>query len=235
MRNYVLGTMAVACLLISIRLSVLSAQEKDSAAAHPIPEEALLAPPAFGVTGPLVPRGITPTDSDSALVGEVLGSVNAWKPKLHVMLRIKPPGVNMQSVLQVQPDGTKLRRSVQFASESEFNFVTLHCDDINVEVKSRDDGKNAYSFSSKGKAVMVVGGNNISGDSITSDDGKLTINNAVVEMFNDTTLRSEKMSLELTVYGINVSSAAAANAETEPDLKPLPDPIGETGNTRINR
>ena len=43
MRNYVLGTMAVACLLISIRLSVLSAQEKDSVAAHPIPEEALLA------------------------------------------------------------------------------------------------------------------------------------------------------------------------------------------------
>ncbi len=218
MRKCLPWTAAFVCLMTIIYVARLSAQDAANPVASPFPEEALAAPPAFGVPGPEAPNAAARAEAATAHDAGI-----PWHPKLHVTLRTKPVEDSTVEVTAVDPDGTRHRRTVQAPNGSDFNFVILRCDDIDVDVETREEGTPAYSFSCKGRAVITVGGNTISADSISSGDGTLTINNAVVDMFSQTTLRSEKMTLELPVFSVNISSTADA------PLKPLPDPIGETG------
>lgn len=218
MRKCLLWTAAFICLVTIIYVARLSAQDAVNPAASPFPEEALAAFPAIGVPGPEAPNAAPPTEAARANDAEV-----PWQPKLQVKLKTRPVGDNTMEVTDLRSDGTRHRRTVQVPGHSEFNFVILKCDDIDINIETREDGTLAYGFSCKGRAVITVGGNTISADSIISGDGTLTINNPVVEMFNQTTLRSEKMTLEFPVFSVSISSTAAA------PLKPLPDPIGAVG------
>ncbi len=218
MRKCLIWTAAFICLVTIIYVARLSAQDAVNPATSPFPEEALAAPPAISVLSPEAPNAAPRTEAARAHDAEV-----TWQPKLQVTLRTKPVGDSTVEVTAVDPDGTRHRRTVQAPNGSDFNFVILKCDDIDVDVETREDGTPAYSFSCKGRAVITVGGNTISADSISSSDGTLIINNAVVEMFNQTTLRSEKMTLEIPMFSVSISSTAAA------PLKPVPDPIGAVG------
>lgn len=173
--------------------------------ANPIPEEALKEAPSFGGSRPADSPQALPADEKSTPLSDT--ATAEWKPRLVVKLRIQQPGTTQEETIRFpRPDASPFQPASN-ASTNERNFAILKSDDVQVEVTTDEKGTPAYSLTCKGKAVLSVSGNTITADSITTVDGKLSATNAVIEMPNETIVRSDKLTLELTIFEIEVKSA----------------------------
>ena len=185
------------------------AQELPKPTVNPVPEEALLVAPAFGGSRPADSPQVLPAD-DKPLDPKDNSSGNAtaeWKPSLVVRLRLQQPGTPHEEAFKIPTRNASPFQPASIANAGDGNYAILKCDDVQVEVKTDDKGTPLYSFNCKGKSVISVSGNTITADSITTADGKLLATNAVIEMPNKTIVRSDKLSLELTIFEIEVKSA----------------------------
>ena len=195
-------------LLLTIAIVAQSqgiAQQLPISSANPIPEEAMKEAPSFGGSRPADSPQVVPADEKSTPPSD--NATAEWKPRLMVKLRIQQPGTpHVETFRNPSPDASPFQPA-SIASTNERNFAILKSDDVQVEVTTDEKGTPAYSFTCKGKAVLLVSGNTITADSITTVDGKLSATNAVIEMPNKTFVRSDKLSLELTIIEIEVKSA----------------------------
>lgn len=195
-------------LLLTIAIMAQSqgiAQELPISSANPIPEEALKEAPSFGGSRPADSPQVLPADEKSKPLSDT--TTAEWKPKLMVKLRIQQPGTaQVETIRFPRPDASPFQPA-SIASTNERNFAILKSDDVQVEVTTDEKGTPVYSFTCKGKAILSVSGNTITADSITTVDGKLSATNAVIEMPNKTFICSDKLTLELTIFEIEVKSA----------------------------
>lgn len=195
-------------LLLTIAIVAQSqgiAQQLPISSANPIPEEALKDAPSFGGSRPADSPQVVPADEKSTPPSD--NATAEWKPRLMVKLRIQQLGTPHVETFRIPSPDASPFQPASIASTSDKNCAILKCDDVQVEVKANVEGTPAYSFTCKGKAVLLVSGNTITADSITTVDGKLSATNAVIEMPNKTFVRSDKLSLELTIIEIEVKSA----------------------------
>lgn len=107
------------------------------------------------------------------------------------------------------------RRAVNVPGNLISGIVPLKCDDIKVDVTANEDGIPSYNFSCKGKAVLTISGNHVSGDSMTSANGTIVINNATFQMPDGITMTSAKLSLSLPIIGISVGSNPPAPIKSD--------------------
>ncbi len=199
------------------------AQDQIDAASNPIPEAALQAPPGFGGSRPVDAPQLPAVDGSKMAPEPVAVE---WKPKLIVKLAIQPRGAPKATsgTSEIQPAGL-------FTTPAN-NEATLKCDDVQVDVKTDDSGMPVYSFHCKGKAILSVSGNTITADSITTVDRKLSASNAVIEMPNGIIVRSDKLTLELTIFEIEVKSAGEERRKPGTSAEHMPrffngdDPFG---------
>jgi hypothetical protein len=181
------------------------AQDLPKPTANPIPEEALKEAPSFGGSRPADSPQVLPAEDKSIAPSD--NATTEWKPRLMVKLRIQQPGTTQEETLKIPTASTSPFQTASIASAGDGNYAILKCDDVQVEVKTNDEGTPAYSFTCKDKAIIAVSGNTITADSIATVDGKLFATNAVIEMPNKTFVRSDKLTLELTIFEIEVKSA----------------------------
>lgn len=181
------------------------AQELPISSANPIPEEALKEAPSFGGSRPADSPQVLPADEKLTPPSDT--ATTEWKPTLVVKLRIQQPGTPHEETFKIPSPDASPFQPASIARTSDKNCAILKCDDVQVEVTTDEKGTPAYSFTCKGKAVLSVSGNTITADSITTVDGKLSATNAVIEMPNRTFVRSDKLTLELTIFEIEVKSA----------------------------
>lgn len=206
------------------------AQELPISSANPIPEEALKEAPSFGGSRPADSPQVLSADEKSTVPSDT--ATAEWKPTLVVKLRIQQPGTaQVETIRFPRPDASPFQPA-SIASTSDKNCAILKCDDVQVEVKANDEETPVYSLTCKGKAILSVSGNTITADSIATVDGKLSATNAVIEMPNKTFVRSDKLSLELTIIEIEVKSAVEevqkpkTTADSSPRFFNGDDPFG---------
>lgn len=206
----------------------------NPAIANPIDPASLNAPPAFGDSAPVEKKPVaTPTKElapveSSAVVG------TEWKPKLRVVLVTKsgtpdkslPYRAREESQAFFSDDSVSLPKDVKRTANKptapEQPFAILVCDEVTVDAKASETGGLAYSVSCKGKVLLKIDDYIVTGDSITSDEGKLIITNAVVKS-SKATLTAEKMQIQLPIFGVRVEPDAAEPKGSSDSLEQIPD------------
>lgn len=196
------GVCAFAIVMLSFPSA--TAQQPNPLSANPIDPASLNAPPAFGDSAPVEKKHVeTPTLRSSPLESFEV-AVTVWKPKLRVVLVTKSgtldkplPYHRSAALGDFETD-----EPVQLANAPKFApnkivapvqpFATLMCDEVTVDAKASETGELAYSVSCKGKVLLKIDDYTVTGDSISSVEGKLTITNAVFKS-DKATLTAEKM------------------------------------------
>ena len=224
------------CLTAIVLLNARSAKAQQSkplpanpVIANPIDPASLNAPPAFGDSAPVEkkPVELPALKSEPSESSEV--AVTIWKPKLRVVLLTKSGTLDKplpnhrpeEFPTFLTPDGvvplpnTAKRTSNKMTAPGQ-PFATLMCDEVTVEAKASETGELAYSVSCKGKAILEIDDYTVTGDSISSDDGKLTITNAVVKS-EKATLTAEKMQIQLPILGVRVEPNSAEPNSAAPN------------------
>ncbi len=155
-----------------------------------------------------------------------------WKPKFYVEL------TTLVDVMVTEraaadygfpqlPEAAEKRTIQKIVREVKSFNTFLQCDDINVEANADESGKLTYSFACKGKAILKIDGSTITGSSISSSNGVLTISNGVIELGGQSIVTAEKLQLTLPVYGVKVATAGqqpVPGRAGEEFLQPVPDP-----------
>ncbi len=201
--------------------------------ANPIDPASLNAPPAFGDSAPVEKKPVaTPTQElapleSSAVVG------TEWKPKLRVVLVTKSGTPDKSLPYRAQEESQKFfsddsvplpnaaKRTVNTVTAPEQPLAFLMCDEVMVDAKASETGELAYSVSCKGKVMLKIDDYIVTGDSITSDEGKLTITNAVVKS-SKATLTAEKMQIQLPIFGVKVEPDSAEPKRSRDSDLPMP-------------
>ena len=237
-RTLVFGACAAAIVLLNAQ-SATAQQPKPLPAnpviANPIDPASLNAPPAFGDSAPVEkkPVELPALKSEPSESSEV--AVTIWKPKLRVVLLTKSGTLDKplpnhrpeEFPTFLTPDGvvplpnTAKRTSNKMTAPGQ-PFATLMCDEVTVEAKASETGELAYSVSCKGKAILKIDDYTVTGDSISSDEGKLTITNAVVKS-EKATLTAEKMQIQLPILGVRVEPNSAAPNGSRDSLQQDPE------------
>ena len=150
--------------------------------ANPVDPAALNAPPAFGDSAPVEKKPVaTPTEElplqESAPVAET-----EWKPRLRVVLVTKAATLDKSGLDDrggdAPPYGPGLplpntaKRTANKMAAPVQPFATLMCDDVTVDAKASETGELAYSVSCKGKVMLKIDDYTVTGDSISSVEGK---------------------------------------------------------------
>lgn len=196
-----------------------------SPAINPIDPAALNDAPTFGDSGPVT----KPAELD-AKVDASLEKRTTWIPKLQVVLvtfassqtevTAHPIPSNISFLPGPDTQGRVVHKTTHLINVPSQKSVTLVCDDVNVEAASGENGELTYSFSCKGKAMLTFHGYTVTGDSISSSEGTLTITNAVIKS-EQATMTSESLVLQLPIVGVQVGATNPSDF-----LNPSPDVIG---------
>ena len=238
-RTLVFGACAAAIVLLNAQ-SATAQQPKPLPAnpviANPIDPASLNAPPAFGDSAPVEkkPVELPALKSEPSESSEV--AVTVWKPKLRVVLVTKSGALDKPLPYhrslddfptfftpdEVVPLPNTAKRTAQKMTAPGQPFATLMCDEVTVEAKASETGELAYSVSCKGKAILKIDDYTVTGDSISSDEGKLTITNAVVKS-EKATLTAEKMQIQLPILGVRVEPNSAAPNGSRDSLQQDPE------------
>ncbi len=194
----------------------------------PIDPASLNAPPAFGDSAPVE----TPTQ-ELALPPSAGDVELEWKPKLRVVLVTKAgtlarPVPYHRSAASGDfeldkpvPSPNAAKRTANTMTAPKQPFAILMCDEVTVDAKASETGELAYSVSCKGRVLLKIDDYTVTGDSISSDEGKLTITNAVVKS-SKATLTAEKMQIQLPIFGVKVEPDSAEPGSSD-SLKKIPD------------
>ncbi len=229
--SFCVGLMVV-CSSLQTHGVICHGQEAGNPAANPVDPAALTDAPLFGESGPVVRRSSPPPlGVDQSAPAK---DVTDWKPRLQVVLQTRRSstvnGLRSAGLNSNHPGFSETFDLAEHlrvrAEDSPQNTVMMFCDDVSVEVKTKPDGTLEYGFTCQGKAQLSINGNLIRGDSLTSDAGKLTFNNAIVQMADQVTLNSEKMVMTLPVFGISILETSEEHTHAESRLEPIPDVIG---------
>jgi len=198
--------------------------------ANPVDPASLNAPPAFGDSAPVERKPVKAVTQELAPQETAPLMETEWKPKLRVVLLTKAGSLDAPVPFQRNeksqnffsddsddfvPPPNDVKRTTNRMTAPKQSFAILMCDEVNVDAKASEAGELVYSFSCKGKVILNIDDYTVTGDSISSPEGKLTITNAVVKS-DKATLTAEKMQIQLPILGVRV----------EPDS---PDPIGSSG------
>ena len=209
--------------------------------ANPIDPASLNAPPAFGDSAPVEKKPVATPNQELAPVESSAVVGTEWKPKLRVVLVTKsgtpdkslPYRAREESQIFFSDDSVSLpsvslpkdvKRTANKPTAPEQPFAILTCDEVTVDAKASASGELAYSFSCKGKVILEIDDYTVTGDSMSSDEGKLTITNALVKS-NKATLTAEKMQIQLPIFGVRVESNSAEPNGGRDSLQPVPDAI----------
>jgi hypothetical protein len=142
-----------------------------------------------------------------------------WQPKLQVVLTTKPRNAtNVDAPALTDDTGDfdlNVAPVVHVTRQPATNTVILLCDDVSVNAGAAENGALTYSFSCKGKAALVFDGNRVTGDSISSSEGVLTINNAVIQIGEQASLKADTLQLTLSILGFQVQAANAEQHRTK--------------------
>ncbi len=206
--------------------------------ANPIDPASLNAPPAFGDSAPVEKKPVeTPTEGLAAPKSTAAVETE-WKPKLRVVLVTKsgtpdkslPYRAREESQGFFSDDSVSLPKDVKRTANKptapEQPFAILTCDEVTMDAKASASGELAYSFSCKGKVILEIDDYTVTGDSMSSDEGKLTITNAVVKS-NKATLTAEKMQIQLPIFGVRVEPDSAEPDGGRDSLQLVPDAISD--------
>ena len=224
-RILVIGVCASAIVLLNAR-SATAQQPKTLPAnpviADPVDPASLNAPPAFGVSAPVEKKPVETPIQEPKLLESPAAAETVWKPKLRVVLVTKSGTLDKplpyhrpdDSPTFFTPDeGVPLpntaKRTANKMTAPVQPFATLICDEVTVDAKASATGELAYSVSCKGKVILKIDDYTVTGDSISSDEGKLIITNAVVKS-DKATLTAEKMQILLPILGVRVEPNSAA-------------------------
>ena len=208
---------------------------------NPIDPALLNAPPAFGDSAPVETKPVETPTQDLPLSESSVLAEQKWQPKLRVVLVTKarslgapvPNHRNDKSQTffsdDVVPLPSGVNRTANRTNAPPQSFASLMCDEVTVDAKATETGELAYSISCRGKVMLQIDDYTVTGESISSDEGKLTITNAVVKS-NKATLTAEKMQVQLPIFGVRVepNSAEPHSAELNggrDSLQPIPDDI----------
>ncbi len=241
-RRLILGICLTGILLPNAR-SATAQQPKPLPAnpviANPIDPASLNAPPAFGDSAPVKPQPVATPNQELAPVESSAVVGTEWKPKLRVVLVTKSGTLDKplpyhrpdDSPTFFTPDeGVPLpntaKRTANKMTAPVQPFATLMCDEVTVDAKASATGELAYSFSCKGKVILEIDDYTVTGDSMSSDEGKLTITNALVKS-NKATLTAEKMQIQLPIFGVRVESNSAEPKGGRDSLQPVLDAISD--------
>ena len=205
--------------------------------ANPIDPASLNAPPAFGDSAPVDKKPLeSPTQELSPAESSAVAETE-WKPKLRVVLVTKAGTLDApvpyhraeksQSFFSDDPDDfvpppNDVKRTTNKMTAPKQPFAILMCDEVTMDAKASETGELAYSFSCKGKVILKIDDYTVTGDSISSDEGKLTITNAVVKS-NKATLTAEKMQIQLPIFGVRVEPNSAEPNGSSDSLEQIPD------------
>ena len=198
--------------------------------ANPIDPASLNAPPAFGDSAPVEKKPVERPTLKSETFESSEVAVTVWKPKLRVVLVTKSGTLDKPLPYhrslddfptfftpdEVVPLPNTAKRTAQKMTAPGQPFATLMCDEVTVEAKASETGELAYSISCKGKAILKIDDYTVTGDSISSDEGKLTITNAVVKS-EKAILTAEKMLIQLPILGVQVEPNSAAPNSAAPN------------------
>ncbi|MEJ7592108.1 MAG: hypothetical protein WKF77_11200 [Planctomycetaceae bacterium] len=188
--------------------------------ADPVDPASLTDPPAFGDSAPVEKKPVETPTQELALPDSSAVAETEWKPKLRVVLVTKAGSLDVpvpyhrnnksQSFFSddLGPSYNAGERAANKMIANEPPFAILKCDEVTVDAKASETGILAYSFSCKGKVMLQIDDYTVTGDSISSDEGKLTITNAVVKS-NKATLTAEKMQIQLPIFGVRVETDTA--------------------------
>ncbi|MBC7968049.1 MAG: hypothetical protein H7Z17_19235 [Fuerstia sp.] len=204
--------------------------------ANPIDPASLNAPPAFGDSAPVEKKPVEPPTLQPEPLESLAAAETVWKPKLRVVLETKSgtldkptpyhrsaaPGAFETDEPVPLPNAAKRAPNKIVALVQP--FATLMCDEVTVDAKASETGELAYSVSCKGKVMLKIDDYTVTGDSISSVEGKLTITNAVVKS-NKATLTAEKMQIQLPIFGVHVERNSGELGGSGDSLDPIPDPI----------
>lgn len=207
--------------------------------ANPIDPASLNAPPAFGDSAPVEKKHVdAPTLQPGPLESPVADETE-WKPKLRVVLVTKsgtlakspPYHRGEESRPFFTPDeGVPLpnarNRPANKTSSPESPLVILTCDEVTVDAKASETGELVYCVSCKGKVILQIDDYTVTGNSISSVEGKLTITNAVVKS-NKATLTAEKMQIQLPILGVRVEPVSTEPNSSRDSLESIPNAINE--------
>ena len=240
-RRLILGICLTGILLPNAR-SATAQQPKPLPAnpiiANPIDPASLNAPPAFGDSAPVEPQPVATPNQELAPVESSAVVGTEWKPKLRVVLVTKsgtpdkslPYRAREESQAFFSDDSVSLPKDVKRTANKptalEQPFAILKCDEVTVDAKASASGELAYSFSCKGKVILKIDDYTVTGDSMSSGEGKLTITNAVVKS-NKATLTAEKMQIQLPIFGVRVEPDTTEPNGGRDSLQPVPDAISD--------
>lgn len=204
--------------------------------ANPIDPDSLNAPPAFGDSAPVEKKPVELPTPELAPAEPSAAADTEWKPKLRVVLLTKsgsldapvPDQFHEKSVRpfssELDPIPNEVKRAPIRMTASKQSSAILMCDEVIVDAKTSEAGELAYSFACKGKVILKIDDYTVTGDSISSDEGKLTITNAVVKS-SMATLTAEKMQVQLPIFGVRLEPGSAEPIGSRDSLKPIPDAI----------
>jgi len=195
--------------------------------ADPVDPASLNAPPAFGDSAPVEKKPVKALTQELAPQETPPVMETEWKPKLRVVLVTEAatlgnprsydrvgdaPWFRSDSLVPNTVNPTANNRMVVHAQP----FAILMCDEVTMDAKASETGELIYSVSCKGKVVLKIDHYTVTGDSMSSDEGKLTITNAVVKS-NKATLTAEKMQIQLPILGVRVEpDTAESNGSGDP-------------------
>ncbi len=240
-RRLILGICLTGILLLNARFATAQQPKPLSAnpvIANPVDPASLNAPPAFGDSAPVQKKPVeTPTEGLAPPKSTAAGETE-WTPKLRVVL-VTQAGTLRKPIPYHRREETE---SIPFFSDDSDRhpndvklpankivapvqpFVIMTCDEVTVDAKASASGELAYSFSCKGKVILEIDDYTVTGDSMSSDEGKLTITNVLVKS-NKATLTAEKMQIQLPIFGVRVESNSAEPKGGRDSLPPVPDAI----------
>ena len=242
-RRLILGICLTGILLLNAR-SATAQQPKPLSAnpiiANPVDPASLNAPPAFGDSAPVQKKPVeTPTEGLAAPKSTAAVETE-WKPKLRVVLVTQAGTLDKpipyhrreetESIPFFSDDSDRHPNDVKLPANKIVApvqpFVIMTCDEVTVDAKASASGELAYSFSCKGKVILKIDDYTVTGDSMSSDEGKLTITNAVVKS-NKATLTAEKMQIQLPIFGVRVEPDSAEPDGGRDSLQLVPDAISD--------
>ena len=205
--------------------------------ANPIDPASLNAPPAFEDSFPVEKKPVATPNQELAPVESSAVVGTEWKPKLRVVLLTKAGSLDAPVPYQRNekseyffsddpddfvPPPNDVKRTTNKMTAPKQPFAILMCDEVTVDVKASETGELAYSISCKGKVKLQIDDYTVAGDSISSDEGKLTITNAVVKS-HKATLTAEKMQIQLPIFGVRVEPDAVEPNGSSDSLEQIPD------------
>ncbi len=205
--------------------------------ANPVDPASLNAPPAFGDSAPVEKKPVEIPVQELAPPESPAVATTEWKPKLRVVLLTKAGSLDAPVPYQRNekseyffsddpddfvPPPNDVKRTTNKMTAPKQPFAILMCDEVTVDVKASETGELAYSISCKGKVKLQIDDYTVAGDSISSDEGKLTITNAVVKS-HKATLTAEKMQIQLPIFGVRVEPDAVEPNGSSDSLEQIPD------------